>query len=160
MSTEFVIIDTNTLIILILGSINPSIINSHKRTSIYDPSDYELILKLIGDIKSLLVLPNIWTEVDNLLNGQSGNIKNEYIKLLRYITEQSTEQYLISKDISAKQTIYDLGLTDSAILEIAKDCKLLITSDSNLSDYAKALNINVFDLVKLKNDQLSGKSMN
>lgn len=48
----------------------------------------------------------------------------------------------------------DLGLTDSLILEYAKNCKLLITSDSQLSDYARANGIEVYDMVKSRNEKL------
>jgi hypothetical protein len=47
-----------------------------------------------------------------------------------------------------------MGLTDSLVLEQAKSCKLLITSDSQLSDYALAYGIKVYDLVKVKNEKL------
>lgn len=45
-------------------------------------------------------------------------------------------------------------MTDSLILDEAKNCRLLITSDSILSDYAIANGIEVYDLVKVKNEKL------
>ena len=50
----------------------------------------------------------------------------------------TTEKFLESKNAVKSISFYDLGLTDSLLLEYSKDCELLITSDSNLSDYAIA----------------------
>jgi uncharacterized protein YaiI (UPF0178 family) len=45
-------------------------------------------------------------------------------------------------------------VTDSLLLEYSKECELLITSDSKLSDYAVASGISVFDLVKNRNERI------
>lgn len=60
-----IVIDTNVLIILIIGGIDTKLISKHKRTNLYDENNYVYILNLIKDFDNLLVLPNIWTEVDS-----------------------------------------------------------------------------------------------
>ncbi len=67
-----IVIDTNALVILVLGLMDPRLIEGHKRTSIYDARDFDDLLTRIGDVKQLLIIPNVWTEVDNLLNGFTG----------------------------------------------------------------------------------------
>lgn len=69
------IIDTNSLIILVLGLMDPRMIDTHKRTSIYDKSDFKALLSIIGDLKTLVIIPNVWTELDNLLNSFQGERK-------------------------------------------------------------------------------------
>lgn len=155
-----IIIDTNSLIVLILGLIDPKLINKHPRTSIYSEEDFHRLIELIPDFDNLLVLPNIWTEVDNLLKRQIGRRKYVYLSSLKVLTERSTEKYLETREVVVNQTMFDLGLTDTAILEIAQDCNLLITSDSKLSDYAKAMNILIYDLVEERNKRLlKGRSI-
>lgn len=73
------LIDTNALLVLIVGSINPNLVNEHKRTSIYDEEDFYQLLYFIGNINTLCILPNVWTEVDNLLNNFNGRFKEAYI---------------------------------------------------------------------------------
>lgn len=80
------------------------------------------------------------------------------MQIFRQLTEHSTEKYLTTLLGSKMDSFFDLGLTDSLILELAKDCDFLITSDSELSDWAISLNINVVDLVKNRNDRLLRKS--
>ena len=150
-----ILIDSNSLLVLIIGLINPNLISTNKRTSIYEKEDFDNLIDLVGDFSNLLVLPNIWTEVDNLLNQSfSRNYKDSYIQNLKFIIESSTEKYLESKISVNSSYFYELGITDSLILEVAKDCKFIITSDSKLSDNAKANNIQVYDLVEIRNNKL------
>lgn len=150
-----IIIDANALVVLLIGSINPKLIESHKRTSIYSEEDFHELLFAVGNIEKLVVLPNVWTEVDNLLNSFSGHYKYQYVRIIFEIIKVTSEKYLNSILGAESNSFYDLGLTDSLILEYAKSCEFLITSDSRLSDYAIANGIKVYDMVKIRNEKLS-----
>ena len=134
---------------------DPSLIRKNKRTSIYDEKDYFNLLNVIGELESLVVLPNIWTEVDNLLNNHynKGN-KPLYVNTIIQTIKCTTEKYLKSSLIEDNSSFYELGLTDTLILKHAKNCRLLITSDSKLSDYAISKGIKVFDMKKIANENL------
>ncbi len=149
-----ILIDSNALIVLLLGFIDPKLIGRHKRTSIYQAEDFYNLLSVIKGLDQLVVLPNIWTEVDNLLNNFQGNYKFQYIEKITETIKAVTEQYIASKTGSESHNFFDLGLTDSLILEYAKECQLLVTSDSKLSDYAIAYGINVYDMVKVRNEKI------
>lgn len=149
-----IIIDTNALVVLLVGLIDTRLFRNHKRTSIYDEDDFTDLLRTIGSLNQIVTLPNIWTEVDNLLNNFSGNYKYAYIQEITKTIKETTENYLASEIGTSSPHFQELGLTDSLILEFAKECKLLITSDSKLSDHAIAYGIPVYDLVKVKNERL------
>ncbi len=149
-----ILIDTNSLIIFLIGLIDPKLIKSHKRTSIYEEQDFNDLVSFIGDIKKLVVLPNVWTEVDNLLNDFNRGHKENYIEEITNTIKLTSEIYLTSEVATKSDGFYDLGLTDSLLLEHSKNCELLITSDSKLSDYAIANGVQVFDLVKSRNERM------
>ena len=149
-----ILVDSNALIVLLIGLIDPKLFETHKATSIYDEDDFHELLNVIGDFDQIIVLPNIWTEVDNLLNTFGGNYKYTYVQKIREIIKITSENYIDSKTGSECESFLNIGLTDSLVLEQAKSCKLLITSDSQLSDYAIAYGIKVYDLVKVKNEKL------
>ncbi len=150
-----ILIDSNSLVILLLGFINPKLIDTHKRTSIYSQEDFYKLYKIIQKkgFDKLIVLPNIWTEVDNLLNKNHGYDKYNYVEVFKKLVTSTTEKYLSTKESCLKNyhQLYELGLTDTLILEIGKDCDFIITSDSVLSDYANALGIKVYDMVLERN---------
>lgn len=146
-----VVIDCNSLILLILGFIDPNLINKHKRTSIYDVEDFYKLLRVIEAIENLVVLPNVWTEVDNLLNSFKGSRKLKYVDVLISTIKATSERYIPSNTLKKESAMFDLGITDSLLLELAGEASLLITSDSRLSDYATSKGILVYDLKKIKN---------
>lgn len=148
------LIDTNSLLIFIVGLINPKLINTHKRTSIYEEQDFYDLASVINDTKSLVILPNVWTEVDNLLNNFNKGYKVKYVKQVTVPIKSTSEKFLESKIAIESSAFYDLGITDSLLLECSKKCELLITSDSMLSDYALANGIKIYDLVKNRNKRL------
>ena len=148
------LIDTNALIILLVGLVDPVLIKSHKRTSIYEEQDFFNLISLIGDFNNLVVLPNVWTEVDNLLNNFGRGYKKKYIDEISQTIKITSEKYLNTKTAITSSGFYDLGVTDSLLLEYSKQCEFLITSDSLLSDYALANGVKVFDLVKIRNERL------
>lgn len=151
------LIDTNALIVLLLGIIDKRLILTHKKTSIYEVKDYENLSNFIGNFSNLLVLPNVWTEVDNLLNSFTGNQKYKYIIAIKSLIEKTSEKYFESKNIVHNYTFELVGITDSLLLEVAKDCKFLITSDSKLSDLAIANDILVYDIILKRNERIKIK---
>jgi len=153
-----ILIDTNALVVLILGIIDPSLIRKSKRTSIYEVEDFNDLLDVIGNIENIVVLPNIWTEVDNLLNSLGGSYKNQYIQKITETIKNTSEKYIKSETATLNQCFFDLGLTDSLILEYSKECDFLVTSDSRLSDYAHAYGIKVYDMIKVRNEKLNKNS--
>jgi hypothetical protein len=149
-----ILIDTNALVVLLVGLMDTNLIGKHKRTSIYEEQDFIDLISIIGNLDKLIVLPNVWTETDNLLNNFGGEQKYLYITKTIETMRMSTEKFVDSIKGVENHTFYDLGLTDSLLLQYAQDCELLITSDSALSDYAIANSIRVYDMVKNRNERL------
>lgn len=147
-----ILIDSNALVLLIVGLIDPNQINKHRRTSLYTEKDFQKLSSIIQDLNRLIVLPNIWTEVDNLLNNYlTGTFKWPYVKIMREIVATTTERYLGSTSGIISDYFLDIGLTDSLIIEFRENFNLLITADSRLSDIATAHEIKVYDLVQERN---------
>ncbi len=150
-----IFVDTNALILLIVGFIDKALISSHKRTSIYEPIDFENLTFLIGDLEKVVTTPNVLTEVDNLLNNFQKGHRWAYYQVIREIITKSSEKFLEARKVIDFDAFLQLGLTDTGILEICKNCDLLITGDSKLADYANAYGIKVVDLVKIRNNRLN-----
>jgi ADP-heptose:LPS heptosyltransferase len=101
-----------------------------------------------------VVLPNVWTEVDNLLNRFPGERKWAYIERIKELTTQTTEKFLTTKRGVYSEYFISVGLTDSLLVELGKECDLLITADTFLSDIAAAHGIKVYDLVRARTENL------
>jgi hypothetical protein len=142
-------------LLFILGLIDPKIISKDKRLSLFDESDFERLLARVGSFSNILILPNIWTEVDNLMNRTVGSTKYQYIELCKKLISEIKETYLESSIGFNQDLIQNLGLTDTLLLDwIKKNGYTLISIDSKLCDIAKAYDLQVIDLIKEKNDLL------
>lgn len=148
-----ILIDTNALIVLLVGLIDVRLIKSHRRTKFYEAKDFYDLINVIGSLETLVVLPNVWTETDNLLNNFPGD-KYSYINTITNLIKSTSEKFIDSLKATECDCFYDLGLTDSLLLEYSKQCKLLVTSDSQLSDYAIAYGVQVYDMVKNRNNRV------
>lgn len=148
-----ILIDSNALIILLLGLIDKNLIGSHKTSSIYTQDDFEQLVSVIQDFRKLIVLPQVWAEADNLLNNFKGNYKYSYLLQLKRLIEQSTERHIATKALMESNYLWEVGITDALILEVAKDCDYVITSDSHLSDILEANRIPVYDMVRVRNEK-------
>ena len=142
------LIDTNALIVVVLGMINPKLVNTHPRTSIYEEQDFLDIINFIGEMENLIVLPNVWTEVDNLIENFKGNYRYKHLTNVVSLIEKTTEKFIPTVQATRSECFSYLGITDSVLFECAKNSDALISSDSKLSDFARAYGIHVFDVVK------------
>jgi predicted nucleic acid-binding protein len=149
-----VIIDTNVFILFLAGQINENKIKNYTRNSLYTKEDYYLLLNILSNYDRIITSPNILTEVDNILNRITGEDKYKYLILIKTIYNQTIEKYIKTKEISQNWFFDTLGITDSAILMMAKESELLISGDSSLCDYAKSLNIKTFDFKEYINSRL------
>ncbi|MFP4095553.1 MAG: hypothetical protein ACLFUB_13780 [Cyclobacteriaceae bacterium] len=73
------------------------------------------------------------------------------LKNLKSLAQLTTEEFLSSEAGINSSFFIQLGLTDALIVALGKNCDLLITADSALSDIALANGIKVYDLVQIRN---------
>lgn len=149
-----VIIDTNIFILFLVGQINENRIKNYTRNSLYTKEDYYFLLNVLADYDRIITSPNILTEVDNILNRIGGEDKYKYLVLAKTMYKQTIEKYIETERITQNWYFDSLGITDSSILMMAKDCELLIYGDSSLCDHAKSLNIKTFDFKEYINSKL------
>ena len=126
------LIDTNLLVLLIVGLVNRDRISRFKRTTSYSSADWDLLSGILERISLRYTLPHVLAEVSTLtdLKGPELDIAREV--LLRLIKELC-ELQLTSFDACATPLYRRLGLTDAAIAEAARRhrCSVL-TADSDL----------------------------
>lgn len=72
-------------------------------------------------------------------------------ELLKNFVINSTEEYIKTNLIINDSTFNLLGVTVTVLLRLAKKTGKLITADSELSNYARSIGINVYDLKEVVN---------
>ena len=132
MLPEKIFIDTNLLMLLVVGATGKHLIGKHDRLQAFEIEDYERLMNLVKKIGRVLVTPNILTETSNLLS-QHGEPERSYIfEKLRAFIKETEEVPIVSEVASSNENFIRLGLTDAALLEVVSRSNPLITVDLDL----------------------------
>lgn len=132
------LVDTNLLVLLVVGNVNPGLIAKHRRLDGYTFSDYEVLIDLVNLVDRVFLTPNTLTEVSNLL-GQHGEPERTLLmEGLRVLIEGSDEIVIASTQASANPAFPSLGLTDAVLLEAVSSERPLVTVDAQLYSLATA----------------------
>jgi hypothetical protein len=119
------LIDTNLLLLYIIGSFNIELIREFRRTSHFTIDDFYLISDFIELFESKITTPHILTEVSNLI-GNKPNLK----ALLKIYISNSDEKSQESIKVVQNDAFIKFGITDAAIIEVSKNSHLVMTDDN------------------------------
>ena len=127
-------LDSNLLVLLLVGSVDRGLISRHRRSRRFSPDDYDRLLALLDPLDRVLVTPNTLTEASNLLSSSDDP---RPMACLRALIEETEEIVIASRTATRNRMFARLGLTDAALLEVVSAETPLITVDFDL--YGAAL---------------------
>ena len=127
-----VLLDTNLLVSLVVGSVNRDRIAQFKRTTGYKPADWDLLTGIVERIPHMYSIPHIFSEV-NTLTDMKGSERETAKAILHRIIALLDELPIASVDACNTPYFLRLGLTDAALGLAAKQtgCSVL-TNDNDL----------------------------
>ena len=127
-----VLIDTNLLVLFVVGFSDKSLITRHKRTSAFVEEDYHVLCQFLSAFQVVMVTPNILTEASNLLSQAQQPTRETVLGTLASLIGRTREEYVASKEACKEKEFIRLGLTDSAILRRADAVDCVLTVDLSL----------------------------
>ena len=131
-------VDAMLLVLLVVGKTNRMMIQRHRRLDAYSAEDFDTLVELIDDSGGVVwVTPNTLTEASNLLAQHGSPEREQLTAALANLISDSREVLVHSGQASSNVHFLELGLTDSAILEVISTERPLLTGDGRL--YAAAL---------------------
>ncbi len=144
------LIDSNLLLLFIVGLCDPARIVKFKRTAQFTVEDFECLEDFVGQFKQVVTTPNILTEVSNLLGHLPDKLACSFNEQFAHDLKTLHEHYTPSRELGGEECFPRFGLTDTAILRDAgKDC-LVLTDDFRLAQYLGSRNINVINFNHLR----------
>ncbi len=133
-----IIIDTNILLLYLVGLVNRERIPRFKRTAQFIPEDYDLLLQLVDNFQKIITTPNILTEVSSLANQLGEPERSQCLDTFKWLISQVTEEYQESNIVAGQELFTRFGLTDCGIILLAKNKYIVLTDDLKLHLYLKA----------------------
>lgn len=127
-----ILLDTNLLLLFVVGTTSRDYISKHKRLTQFTAEDFDTLVQVIARAPEVLLLPNTLTETSNLAAYIGDPAKTEIFRVLHTVISKSQEQYVRSSVAAERQEFFRLGLTDSALVEASTDEVAILTTDFNL----------------------------
>lgn len=132
MKPPTILLDTNLLVLFVVGTTSRKYIEKHKRLTEFAVEEYDALLKIISAASSVLVTPNTLTETSNLAAYIGEPARSEVLQVLRAVISSSQETYVPSRTASERTEFLRLGLTDAALIETATEETVILTTDLGL----------------------------
>ncbi|HYW43852.1 MAG TPA: hypothetical protein VE959_13400 [Bryobacteraceae bacterium] len=126
-----VLVDTNLLVLFLVGTVNRQRILNFKRTGDFTIADYDLLVRLIRWFGKLISTPHVLGQVSDLTD-LSGNELTEIRELFKVLVENIEESYDTSRLLVGDPAFKRLGLTDAAIATVCSRGILVLTADLQL----------------------------
>ena len=112
-----VILDSNLLLLLLVGLASRSYIIKHKRLSSYVDDDCVLLVNMLNQFTGIIVTPNTLTETSNLVGHVADPARSNIYRVFHKLVEAPgyEERFVESKDAIARTEFIRLGLTDATL---------------------------------------------
>lgn len=126
-------IDTNLLVLLVVGLTDEGYIEKHDNLAAYSAEDFRRLLELIGSHK-LLFVPHVLSETSNLLRQIKDPIRSELMARFGELIKRVEEKYVGGASVAELPVFVRLGLTDAVLARLTETGAALLTADSVLWD--------------------------
>lgn len=135
------VVDTNLLLVYLVGTWQPALIAKFKRTQRFDRNDFQVLHAFLLHFKCIISTPGILTEVNSLADQLQANHKPLFSKVFKDQISLLDERHVPSRQLSEHGYFDKSGLTDAAIMTIAAEGLLVLTDDFKLTGFLEKLKI-------------------
>ncbi|MDO8620963.1 MAG: hypothetical protein Q7R31_01645 [Candidatus Levybacteria bacterium] len=146
------VLDTNLLILYLLGSYRPDMINSCNYTSKYNKDDFTLLKTYINMQSAIHITPHILAELSN----QSFFLKepglSEYFEIIIAKLNKMNDDYISLPDLLKNTDLLPkIGFTDVSIYELAKKQNyVVLTDDFSLHQILSSRGLNTLSFAHIQ----------
>lgn len=139
------LVDTNLLLLYLIGELDPELIPRFKRTQGYKISDFQHVKTFIDFFPTVVTLPNILTEVSNLAGQLREDLRFLFFARFAGAIQKMREEFVFANDAASHASFQSLGLTDSAIILACKGKYLALTADLLLARFMENNRLDVIN---------------
>ena len=139
-------LDTNLALLLLVGSLDRDLVGRFKRTSSFEPIDFDMVDMLASCAGSLVITPHVATELSNLGGNLHEPRRREFFAFLYHWLNNVVVEPAVSSAEASQQSLYlRLGLTDASVESLARQGVVVITADFDLAIGLQSLGLDVIN---------------
>lgn len=149
-----VLIDTNLLVLLVVGVYRKSLIGEHKRTKQFIPEDFDLLGQTIDGFEAIWITSHCLAEASNLLKQTHASQARELLLCLSAIVANTRESHIQKDAIFKDKHAGRLGVADTGILIKSRRVSCVLTVDFDLYSQISGMGRNVINFNHLRTECL------
>lgn len=148
------LLDTNVLVLLIIGRVDRLQITRHKASNAYSIKDYEKLEQLVAGQSDLATTAHIATEASNLLNWGRADLRRAMLTGLKSFLALAHEINVPSIRGANRPIFLRLGLADSVIEDVSVQIPSIavITADGPLHNELVGHGFNSLNFARVLED--------
>jgi rRNA-processing protein FCF1 len=145
-----ILVDTNILLLYLVGSVSIDLIGRHKRTEKYAPEDYKRLDALLAQFDRVVTTPQVLTEASNLAAQVAEPARDDIVAAMSRAVDAMKERHVAAIRLVREDCFIDFGLTDAGIVVAAVKGYLILTDDFPLSNYLATAGLDVINFNHLR----------
>jgi hypothetical protein len=142
-------VDSNLLLLLVIGAWNLRSIATHKRLSRFNVEDFYLVRDFLASFRSVVTTPYVLAEVSNLAGVATGHSREAIYTQFARVIVTLDERHIDSASTSVRSEFPIFGLTDAALCVVCSTMPLL-TEDGRLAAYMLRKGMTAWTIDNLK----------
>ncbi|WP_252177257.1 hypothetical protein [Endozoicomonas sp. 4G] len=146
-------LDTNLLILYLVGKYEPAYVPKFKRTTMYTEQDYHWLNGYVSQFSKIVVTPQVLAEAWNFLEKIPEHKFRKFLNSILPTLYLVNEQYIHKDEVMSTDGFNHIGITDMSVILAAKSLGCLILTDDlrayNNFAYHEVMAININHLRQL-----------
>ncbi len=151
------ILDTNLLILLLVGFFDPDHIENCPRTKGFCKDDFDLLLKILENFESeIIITPHVLAELSNLSKSKMGVPEDKissYFKVIIDKLSKFQEEHIPLKELIGidLKILVRFGFPDMSIIESSKKLRaIILTKEDDMVDHARSIGIKAINFTNIR----------
>jgi rRNA-processing protein FCF1 len=150
-SANAVLLDTNMLVLLVVGRFDRRLIGSN-RLDEYDSKDFDLLLNTVKPFARNLTTPHILAELSNLTDQCVP--KHRHREFRKFVSEEIVthldERWAPASELCETAEFIQLGLADAAVCRLANEKCSVLSVDAELCNvlWGRGVNAENFNHIR------------
>jgi len=124
-----VLLDTNVLLVYLVGLANPGMIGVLKRTEAYSLDDHRMLRSLVGRFRRLIVTPHVLAELTNLAPSVEDRRVRYFFAHVVRVVGASREVHTEKGVLLNNPALPRFGFADLSVVEAARTIGCLVVTD-------------------------------
>ena len=126
-----IVLDTNVLLLLLVGVADRDLVAKHKRTRKSEPRDFDTLVRMVKTF-AVVVTSQLLAETSNLLRDGPGSASGQGARITA-VLKAAQERYVPKDKLLESPPFLSMGATDVSIMELAhEDDTVVLTDDLEL----------------------------